>query len=765
MAKIDYIQNSFCGGEFGPSLFGRTDIAQYRNACAIVENFLCRPYGSLISTPGTKYIAETKLSALGTNSTVRLIKFVFSRTDAYIIEFGEHYFRFYTNQAVVVTSGTTPYEVAHTYDEDELNDVQFAQINDVICLVHPDHKPAKLTRFASNNWTLTDFAFLGGPFLDDNTTATTISYSDPTAGNPTTLTSSTEIFTLSSGSTRGHVNTYWKIGTTLTSSTTGLDVQGYVKITAVTNTTSAGGLVIKQLSVGPTAEWAEGAWSDIRGWPSCVTFHDGRLFFARTTYEPQKMWGSQPFVYDEFSIEGSYDDDALNLRLASNEGNDIKWLASGSVLVAGTFGGEFTISGGDTGGALTPTTVTAKQQTSWGSESIIPRKIGNFFYYIQRFGKKLRELFYFWDLDTYKSVDKTIFSPHITGDGIIAMDYQQNPETILWCVTTGGTIATLTREVDQEVQAWSRQITDGIFESIAIIPSTDETYDEVWVVVNRTIEGVIHRYIEVFQNMELPDRQDLCFYVHSGLTYSAYDFTSTPTSTTLTLSATAGSINLTASNARFAADDVGQRIRAIDADGVTLGEAEITAYSSSTIVIGTVKKTFTTTTYAAGKWGLSVSEISGLDHLEAETITVLADGGTDKPDMVVSNGTITLSYDYFVVTAGLPYTSTLKTLPIEGGSQRGTAQGKIQKINCVALKVNRSHRGFYIGGADDLLERVSFREAATLMGTPETLYTGIMTNITFNDDYRYGSQIIIENREPLPLEILSLMPTITTEDK
>jgi hypothetical protein len=78
-----------------------------------------------------------------------------------------------------------------------------------------------------------------------------------------------------------------------------------------------------------------------------------------------------------------------------------------------------------------------------------------------------------------------------------------------------------------------------------------------------------------------------------------------------------------------------------------------------------VKYPFSTTTYAPGYWGLSVSSISGLDHLEAETLTVLADGGTDKPNKVVSNGTLTLSYDYFVVTAGLPYTQKIKSLPQE----------------------------------------------------------------------------------------------------
>ncbi len=798
MPKVDTIQTSFAGGEFGPSLRGRTDVAQYQNACEIVENFLIRPYGSAISTPGTRYVNETKLSALGTDSTVRIIQFIFNRTDAYVIEMGVGYFRFYTNGSVVVSSGTTPYEIAHTYAEDELFDVQFTQLNDVIWLTHPNHKPKKLTRISANSWTLADFEFLGGPFLDDNTGAITITPSD-TNGNITitlSATSSTIYFVTSDGTTRGHVGTYWKIGGVRTTGTSTIERQGYVQITAVSSSTVALATVKQPLTIASaTTDWAEGAWSDVNGWPSCVTFHERRLFFARTDYEPQKIWGSKTFVYDDFSLDNENDDDGLNLQLASNESNEIQWLTSGKVLVAGTYGGAFIISSGNAGEALTPSNVNASPEASFGAEKIQPKKIGNFFYYVQRFGQKLRELFYFWDLDTYKAENKTIFSPHIAGglrsSKFVDLAYQQEPDTILWCVRDDGQIATMTREVDQQVQAWSRQVTDGYYESIATIPSQDEAYDEVWVVVKRTINGATKRYIEVFENMEVPDRQDLCFYLHSGLTYNAYDLTASPTAMTLSLSATAGSIKLTASDAYFAADDVGQRVRAIDADGVILGEAEITAFSSSTIALGTVKYNFSTTSYAAGRWAKSVSEISGLSHLEGKTVAVLADGGTDKPDKVVSSGTITLAHDYFVISVGLPYDQKIKTLPMEAGSARGTAQGKIQRINEIAFKVNRSHKGFKVGGTEDetdivsyiestteevlytgtipnpdfICERISFRDPATPMGTPELLYTGIIPNISFRDNYQRGSQITIINEDPLPVELLSIMSTLETFDK
>lgn len=772
--KVDTIQTSFTAGEIAPALFGRTDVAQYANACAIVENFLIRPYGPLISTPGTEFINPCKTG--GSTSIARLIEFVFSRTDSYIIEIGVGYFRFFTNGAVVVSSGTTPYEVVHTYAASEIPDIQFAQLNDVIFLAHPSHPPQKLTRLASNSWTLTAFAFTGGPFLSNNViysggttsilSSATLSMSVTVAGTSGTLSSASNVF-IPSGSTLGHKNTFWKVGASITDSTTGLDVQGYVQITAITNPSTATATVIKTLaSTAATTSWAQGAWSDVLGWPARITFHQQRLFMARTAYQPVNVWGSMSFTYENFAVNNGEDDDAINIQLVSNESNDIKWLVSGDGLIAGTYGGEFIVDSGD-GSPLTPGNTNVKKQTSEGAEAIQPKRIGNYFYFVQRFAKKVRELFFIWNVNSYKSVDKTILSPHISGNGgFKSLAYQQDPDTILWACCSDGTLATITREVDQEVQGWARQTTDGYYESIASIPSLDGPYDEVWVVVRRNINGTDRRYVEMFRSQIVPDRQDQCFYVHAGLSYSAYDATAASTASSLSISATGGtSVVVTCSSSRFVAGSVGKRIRAIDSTGTTLGELEITGYTSGTIVIGEVKYNFDALTYAAGSWGLSVTTIAGLGHLETEEVIVLGDGGTDKPNKTVSNGSITLAYDYFVVTAGVPYTQKIKLLPQEAGSQRGTSQGKKQRINEVGFKVNRSFKGFLVGRSVDSLTKVQFRDPTTLMGSPEVLYTGTIPNISFPGDHEYGTQVLIHNVEPLPIEMLAIITSIDTVDK
>lgn len=777
MPKIETIQTSFVGGELGPSLVGRTDVAQYKNAAALVQNWLIRPFGSIVTTPGLEYVNQCVTGGSTTISGIRLIPFQFSVTDSYIIEMGVGYFRFYTNGAVVISSGT-PYQVTHSYSSIDITSIQYCQNHDVLYFFHGNYPPATLTRMGATNWVLANFPFSGGPFQPTNSnTASTIWVS--ASSGTVSITSSTAIFVVSSSTNVGHTNSFFSIGSTVTNSTTGLDVQGYVQITNVVSTTAVTASVIQPLSLsGVTNVWSLPSWSYPSGWPGRCTFFQSRLFAGRTNTEPQTVWGSGNFVFTNFAVDGGADDDALNLQLSATQGNDIKWMAPMNDLIVGTYGGEFCISNGiGTGNPLTPATVGVIQQTSWGSESIIPKKIGNFAYYVQRGFQKLREISYIWTSANYKSVDKTILSPQINGGGFIDIAYQQNPDTVLWCLCTNGTLATMTREVDQEVQGWSRQVTPGSFSSIAVIPSQQGPYDEVWVIVNRMINGQYVNYVERFGSTlltmqgtgSLKTQQDQIFYVHCGLTYDAFgQTTSSSISISSSYSTTGSIVVVTCSTGYFASGDVGERIRAVDAFDNIQGEILVTGYTSSTIIVGTVQYPFTAQSYSPTFWGVSVTSISGLQQLAGQTVAVCADGGVDYPSKIVSTdgtGTISLAYNYFVISVGLEAPSLLMTLPQEAGAERGTAQGKRQRINEIAFKLNNSYTGFWISGTTGTIFQPLGRNPQTVLGTPPPLLTGILPNITFQDDYRYGSQVYLQVLDPLPVEILNIITTIETFEK
>jgi len=987
--KVDIIQTSFAAGEIGSPLHGRSDLAQWNNACQIVENMIPRSYGPVLSMPGTRYVATVSSSTLRT----RLIPFVFNRTDAYILEMGDLYMRFYTNRGQVAassgagtenlsgisdliahwkcndnTNSTTvldaqgthngtistgvntatisttgvvstgfnlngiysvavadhnnftrtassqpmsivgwfyyvasggiqalvgkgdtgqeeyrldmdngglgfrvfdnnqptshrftssislnegwnfvalvfagdgtqasdckfyvnkvlavtsigdigsyvamrnttgrffigrfgspeylwqgkvdnvaffhkalssaevsslynisAYQITTVFRENEIFDVHYAQLNDVVWLTHPNHPPQKLIRTSSNEWAISNAPITGGPFLDTNTnTSTTLSVSATQGTINVTAGTGKVVFTLS-GSTLGHHNAFFAIGglTAETSGTTGLKEVAYVKITHVINSYTATATVIKNIPVTTaTSNWAEGAWSAVRGYPARVAIQERRLWFARTNHEPQKEWGSKVFEYENFALDTQADDDGLNLGLASNESNEIQWLAPGKSLIAGTFGGGFVTNSGSTE-PITPDNANASEEIGVGSEPIMPKKIGNFIYFVQRFGKKLREMFFNWELDAYKAADRTILAPHILGDGVIDMDVQRNPETILYCVLTSGTLATMTREVDQEVTGWARHTTSGTYTSVAVIPSQSENYDEAWVIVERWINGSQKKYIEYFDNLEVPSRQDKCNYLHSALTFDAYEATST-SAVTISLSASSGSVTLTSSSAYFNGGMIGKRLRAINSAGTTIGEGTITATGSTTSITLSITTTFNALSYARGLWGVSVASVSGLTHLEAKTVGILADGKTESLTRSVASGVVTLGSNYFVITVGLSYDQILFTLPKEAGTNRGTAQGKMQRYNEIAFKVNRSTQGFKYGPDSSNLDDVNLAFTPTVT----TLYTGILPpqagGISMRGGYARGAQIYIKNSNPLPIEILNIIGSLDTEEK
>lgn len=486
MAHVAPVYPNFARGEVSPLMFGRIDIEQYPSCLAKCRNTYIRPYGCATRLTGTEYIGSTKNSG-----KVRLLKFVFSPTDSYIIECGAGYFRFYQNGGVVVKNGV-PYEVQNDYYEDQLDSIQYVQLDDIIkltCLPHNgDNKtarPKELIRKASDNWEFKDVEFKETPYLDQNITDITMKASAAT-GNAITITASEDYFNADM------VGANLWLGLKVTDPDSNEDVQGYVKIVGFTDAQHVTADVKSKLS-GTTATkiWGEGAFSDYRGYPAVVALFDGRLYYARTPHQPRNVYGSKPYAYETFTPAVDNEDDAgINIALATNangDGSDIKWMVGGSYLLCGTFGGEFVIrSTGDN--AITATDISARQRTNWGGEPIQPIVAGTFVHFIQRNGNKLRQFQYDYFYDAYKAVDCSIFSEHLLESPIREMALQKNPDSIIYLMRDDGKVVMLTLEQDQSVQAWSMLEDMGAkVESIQTIPSFDGNFDEVYMVMNRDV--------------------------------------------------------------------------------------------------------------------------------------------------------------------------------------------------------------------------------------------------------------------------------------
>jgi hypothetical protein len=147
---------SFTGGEWSSRLHGRVDIAKYSTACEVLENMVIYPHGGITRRMGMEYIEDAKVAS------VRLIPFEYNRDQTYVLEFGENYIRYYRDGAQIAPLGT-PYETVTTFTAAEIPELDFAQSNDVLYIVHQNHSPLKLSRTGPDTFTLSTVAFTAAP--------------------------------------------------------------------------------------------------------------------------------------------------------------------------------------------------------------------------------------------------------------------------------------------------------------------------------------------------------------------------------------------------------------------------------------------------------------------------------------------------------------------------------------------------------------------------------------------------------------------------
>jgi hypothetical protein len=146
-----------------------------------------------------------------------------------------------------------------------------------------------------------------------------------------------------------------------------------------------------------------------------------------------------------------------------------------------------------------------------------------------------------------------------------------------------------------------------------------------------------------------------------------------------------------------------------------------------------------------------VNIIAGLDHLEGQTVSILVDGAT-HPTKVVGTD----------VKVGLQYTSILKTMRIDAGSQDGTSQGKTKRIYEVTARLFETV-GVEVGPDLNNMERIPFRTSADPMDQGIPPFTGDK-EVEFRGNYDTDGFMMVRQTQPLPLTLLSLYPRLVTND-
>ena len=663
-----------------------------------------------------------------------------------------------TNYTTYSSGGTAAkvFEISTTYSESQLYDIKFAQSADVMYLVHPSHEPAKLTRTGHTSWTLADVDFQKGPYLDANTTTTTLNPGSSGVGTGIALVASADLFASTD------VGRLVKLH------------NGHAKITAFTDAQNVTIQILTALDASTaTTSWQLGYWSATTGFPETVSFFEQRLIFGGTTAYPQTIFASESGLYEEFDAGDGSAADAFIYTIAANRVNKIRWLAPGRDLIVGTAGGEFKV-GRPTGEPLKPDNVQIIQQTTYGGYTTQPIQIGSAILFVQRQARKVRQFIYRFADDAYEAPDMTILAEHITEGGIVDVDFAQEPDSIYWAVRTDGTLLGLTYNREQDVVAWHRHIVGGKGQSCTItvtdynntLSGTKLTFtksDGTTVTFTSTTgtAGTNEFKTETNNNTTASNLQ-------SAINGHA-DFTATVSSAVVTVTET------TPKSTGFLTVDSQDSVRLSTTNELASKVKSVTSITETTenevwivverIINGSTVKYIeyldTTLNQDSGLAGTvtgASTTVTSLDHLEGETVQILIDDAV-YPAQIVTNGAITISlpstFASKTIEVGLGFVSTLKTMKIEAGAKPGSvAQGRKKRYNEVIVRF-LSTVGATING-----DQLPFRSSADEMGQPIPAFTGDkkVTNLGWD---RSG-QITVQQTQPLPMTILGITGTIAT---
>lgn len=490
------MKNNFSAGELAPTLYTRTDIQQYSNGAKTLKNVIPLVEGGVRKRPGTFFL-DIKAGA------IRLIPFVVNSDKAYMLILKPLSIDVYNPR-----SNTIEATVVTPYTAGQIPDIQFVQYRYEMFFTHND---VPVQRFKCETdftgWACEQFVYTHAP-TDDENARTPFRKGTPSGidlgafvsftlgainawDNAVTylkndvITHSSNIYQATQDSTGQDPSTsptYWSVVTADAGGFSATDVGNYIevnsgiiKITEFVNASHVNGEVLVKLNAAVQAierSWTilSPAFNAVDGYPRCCTYFKQRLVLANTKKAPNKIWFSAVGGNGNF-LETTEDGDAFSVVSASGLANSILFLDAQRGVICLTSGGEYMV---DSEGALTPTTVNINEHTAFGAyPKTRPCRVGNELLFIQRGGERLRALSYRYEVDGLVSPEISALASHVgeLHGGIAEIAYQQEPESIVWCVLGDGLVASITFNRDQEVIAWAQHHFGGIVKSMCSMPT------------------------------------------------------------------------------------------------------------------------------------------------------------------------------------------------------------------------------------------------------------------------------------------------------
>lgn len=274
-------------------------------------------------------------------------------------------------------------------------------------------------------------------------------------------------------------------------------VTGVARVTAYTSATVVSVEVLADFG-GTTATdtWSEGQWSDRRGWPTAVTFYEGRLGWYGKNYINE----SESDNFEGFSPDTEGDSASINRTIGSGAVDVINWALPLQRLVLGSQGREHSVRSSSLDEPLTPTNFNIKTASSQGSAPVPALKVDKSGVYVQRGGTRVFELVFDSGAYEYGSEHLSALVPEIGRPGIVMCGAQRQIDTVLHFVRSDGVVAALLFDKVENVKCWYLTESDaagGQIEDVCVLPGdSDDEEDQVYYSVKRTINGATVRFLE-----------------------------------------------------------------------------------------------------------------------------------------------------------------------------------------------------------------------------------------------------------------------------
>jgi hypothetical protein len=773
--RQDLQLTSFTKGELSPRLKGRTDYAGYFNGCETLLNMVVLLQGGATRRPGTLFSDYTKNQTDDQPGMAKLIPFQFSVTQAYMLEFGNLYMRVFRNGFPIDNGSGGTVEIATPWTAAEAFELGHAQSADTMYLTHPNHQPQVITRSSHTAWTIAPFQALDGPYMDPVPNQNVLTLSG-TSGSVSMTWVGPGGINKGAGLSANDVGRFVRFS--------GTSLWCWIIITAVADAIHATGTIEGGADALSSDQWQLGAWYG-GNWPWLVSFWQQRLFFAATNAQPSRLDGSAVNDFVTFSPSAPdgtvLDNNAVSWIIVDDQVNAARWLvAAGSAqmpqLAIGNDGSEQVVQAGGSAVALTPTSVQAFRETNIGGRAHAAAfRVNKAVIFASFGGRKLYEWAFNWQSDGYIGADKSVESEHLTRTGLVDIAYQKRPYSVIWGIRTDGNLVGLTYLPEQAVQGWHQHRLGGnyyggppVVESIACIPAQDETYDQLWLVVKRTINGAVVRTVEVmapyFDNLP----QGLAVFMDLAV---QSDFV-TPLGTLVadrmeeSRADSQTPITWTVSGAApFVAGNVGSVLR------VNGGVGIVTGYTSSTVLTGLwLFSPVNLKPAPTGTWTLTAqhSTFSGLDHLKGEAVQILGDGADFGVETVSSSGSISLDPSRgkaSFATIGLPAPFRLVSMPW-APQQAATAQGHYKTVAAIWLRLleslgcdyGRQITDEYTGEVSDVTDTLLTRNTRDMLGLAPELESGIY-RLPMPGGHDMEGQIVIKGQGPYPTTVLAVLAT------